>query len=447
MQTVIPQSLKRLAQDCNFPLYLVGGSVRDFLTGTLPEKPDFDLAAAAPEDELIARAAAQHFKVKAVYRRTGTVKLRDAEGNDYEFTRFRTDRYTRGTHAPSEVIFTDDIALDARRRDFCANAVYYEIRDGAFIDPLNGVGDIRARVLRTVAPADKVFGEDGLRLMRLARISAQTGFIPDEECLAGAYAHACLIKDVAPERIFAEFCLLLSSDSKEGDPDAPYRGLTLLHQTGVLPHVLPELSEGDGMDQRKDFHAYDVLQHSFRCVRYAPANIRWAALLHDVGKPFCMRRDGNFYEHATEGARIASEILTRLKAPKKLTEETERLVLYHMRDYNLSMRQSKVRRELVRCAAFLDDLFALKQADFSACKDDLSPAPGVVKWKKIYAEMQREGVPFSLKELKVNGNDLTMYGIEPKKTGHVLNCLLDDCVLNGALNNREKLLKRAALYI
>ena len=101
------------------------------------------------------------------------------------------------------------------------------------------------------------------------------------------------------------------------------------------------------MRQREDFHRYDVLEHSFRCVRYAPPEIRFAALLHDAGKPYCYLRDGNFYEHAKEGARIAEKILTGLKAPKKLIVETKTLVSLHMKDYNLQMRPNKIRRTIV----------------------------------------------------------------------------------------------------
>ena len=233
------------------------------------------------------------------------------------------------------------------------------------------------------APAGTVSGKDKLRLLRLARLAAQTGFTPDEDCMRGAAQNAALIRDIVPERIFHEMQLLLTADAKCGDRLAPYRGLCILRDTGVFAYIFPELARGDKMAQRKDFHDHDVLEHTFRCVRYAPPAIRWAALLHDCGKPLCMLRDGNFYAHPAEGARIAEETLVRLKAPVRLTEETKTLVLLHMRDFNLQMREGKVRREIVHAYPLLEKLFALKQADYSACKDDLSPAPSVVKWKRI----------------------------------------------------------------
>ncbi len=440
MRDLLPKHLIHLAAACPFPLYVVGGTVRDFLSG-FPCRGDWDICAPGSEEALTEAAKACGFLVRAVYRRTGTVKLEDPSGAAYEFTRFRSDRYVRGEHTPAEIFFTENIADDARRRDFTANAVYYDIRGDALLDPLGGIPDIHAKILRTVAPAEKVFGEDGLRLMRLARIAAQTGFSPDKNCLLGAKKNAALIEDIVPERVFAELSLLLCADALHGDAAAPYRGLCILKETGVLAHILPELWEGNGMPQRADFHKYDVLEHSLRCVLYAEREVRLAALLHDVGKPFCQKRDGNFYAHAEEGTRIAEEILLRLKAPKQVVAETKELVLLHMRDYNLAMREGKLRRELLKNYALLPKLLALKQADFSACRDDLSPAPCVEKWQHVLLCMREEGVPFTLKELAVNGRDLQKAGIPPAQTGKALEELLLFCAEDGKRNTHDRLLR------
>lgn len=443
MKNSLPGSLIELAQSMAEPLYIVGGSVRDFLIGfPIGAESDFDLSSPCQEDKLIGAAERCGFTVRSVYRNTGTVKLTDKEGKDYEYTRFRSDKYIRGEHRPSEITFTTDIVPDAKRRDFCADAIYYDIKRGEFSDPLGGIEDLHRKILRTVAPASKVFGEDGLRLLRLARIAAQIGFTPDEECLAGAYEHRKLINDIVPERIFTEINLLLHADARRGETDGPYRGLKILEKTEVLNEILPELTLGKGILQRPDFHDHDVLEHSLRCVRYSAGNIRFAALFHDVGKPFCFYLDGNFHQHPEEGERITKEILTRWKAPKKLIERTSSLVRLHMRDYNLQMKESKVRRELIDAYSILDELLLLKQADFSACKDNLSPAPCVIKWKEILGEMRKEGAPLQLKELAISGNDLLAAGIAPQKTGKVLEELLYECAQDGSRNCREKLMQR-----
>jgi len=444
MREFLPDNLLKLADVCQQSLYMIGGSVRDFLLGVpLDQKTDYDLSSPMSEVELIEKAEGLGFQIVAVYKNTGTVKLKDLEGTSYEFTRFRSDKYVRGIHAPSEVIFTEDILLDARRRDFTSNAVYYDIKSGAFVDPLSGIGDIKQHILNTVAPAEKVFGEDGLRLMRLCRFAAQLGFTPSEECLAGAKKNADLIKDIHPERIFTELDLLLHADEKFSDPAAPYNGLRLLKETGVLSRIMGELAAGDKLYQREDFHSYDVLEHSFRCVLYSPPSIRYAALLHDVGKPFCFTRDGNFHAHPEEGAKIAGEILSRLKAPLKLIRDTQELILWHMRDFDCRMRNQKVLKTIRDVYPFFDDLLALKQADFSACKDDLSPAPTVEKWKKIYGEAREENIPFALAELDIRGGDLKELGIPAQRIGQILEELLNSAIERRVKNEKNALLRYA----
>ena len=186
--------------------------------------------------------------------------------------------------------------------------------------------------------------------------------------------------------------------------------------------------------------------YTFRCVKYSPPGIRFAALLHDAGKPFCYMRDGNFHDHAREGAEIAGQILTRLKAPKKLTEETQTLVLLHMKDFDLKMKESRIRRTAVEYDPLMENLLALFQADYSACKDDLSPAPVAVKWRSILDRMKKEGAPRNLKELAVKGGDLISAGVPPAETGKALNDLLYFAAENGARNVRETLIRRAVKF-
>lgn len=442
MKNTLPENLIRLAESCPYPLYAVGGRVRDFLAGLTPEKYDNDICAPADAEDFVARAEKCGFKADAVYKNTGTVKLSFC-GDSFEFTSFRSDEYVRGVHRPVKTFFTEDIFLDAKRRDFKCNAVYYDIRADKFIDPLGGINDIKARAVTAVDDADKVFGEDGLRLMRLARISAQTGFTPSDECMRGAANNKILISDIAPERICAELIQILHADERYGIEKAQYAGLRILRDTGVLNIILPELAEGEGMAQPAAFHNYDVLEHSLRCVAYADGSIRLAALLHDVGKPFCKKRDGNYHAHAVEGARIALEICERLHASKKLALETSKLIELHMYDVNGEARENKVRKFITENYDYFDKLMLLKQADYSACKDDLSVAPAVVKMRGIFDKMKAEGVPFTVKELRVRGDELIAGGIKKERCAEVLKKLLKACVVKAVKNEREALLRYA----
>ncbi|MDE7083470.1 MAG: HD domain-containing protein [Clostridia bacterium] len=439
MKNSLSENLIRLAENCPYPLYVVGGRVRDFLAGLKTSKPDTDICAPTNADDFVLRAKKSGFIIDAVYKNTGTVKL-SLSGEDYEFSSFRSDEYVRGVHRPVNTFFTDDIMLDARRRDFKCNAVYYDVKRGELVDPLGGIEDIKNREMSTVAAAEKVFGEDGLRLMRLARISAETGFEPTVECLDGARRNADLIADIAPERIWAELDRILHADLRYGREYAANNGLSVLKNTGVLQVILPELYLGNGMLQRADIHRYDVLEHSFRTVAYADKKIRLAALLHDVGKPYCMIKNGNFYGHETEGARIAEEICNRLKVPKKLTEKVVKLTALHMYDLRCDARENKVRKFIIKNLDAFDELMLLKQADYSACRDDLAPAPSVVKMTAILKKMKDEGVPLTLKELNVRGDELINSGCPKELTGKVLENLLLCCAVGQVSNDREKLL-------
>ena len=447
MQSIIPKNLFRLANALPTPLYVVGGAVRDFLAGLQTKSPkDWDICAPLSPDEFIPVAKACAFSVCAEYKNTGTVKLKDELGTEYEYCCFRSDEYVRGVHRPVQVYFTTDIRLDGARRDFTCNAVYYDVKAGVYQDPLDGISAIREKRLSTVAPAKKVFGEDGLRLMRLARQTATLGFTPDEECLQGAKENAHLILDISPERIFTELRAILLADEKYGIPHGHYRGLKTLEHIGVLDKILPELTLGKGMKQRADFHNHDVLEHSLRATLYADTSVRFAVLLHDVGKPFCEIRDGSSHEHPVEGARIAREILTRLQAPKKLIDETATLVELHMYDLDGKTGENKLRRFLVKHYAVLEKLLLVKQADYSGCKDDTGIAPTCKRWRALLAKMQKEHVPFTLKELAITGKDLLTAGFPAPMLSHILGKLLLHLAINPKDNNKQTLIKLAYAF-
>lgn len=439
MQLNVPEKLMRLARRAPFPLYVVGGAVRDALAG-LPCSQDWDLCAPADADVFSALAEECGLHVAGTYKNTGTVNLTDGE-RKMEFTRFRKDVYRGGEHAPAQVSFTDSIEEDAWRRDFRCNAVYYDIARGEIADPLGGAADIAARVLETTRDADEVFSEDGLRLMRLARQAAQLGFTPSLACIFGAKFNAARIARITPERIYAELLLLLHADEKYGRQYAHYEGLKVLDSTQVLDYILPELAAGRGMAQRADFHAHDVLEHSLRACKYADARVRLSALLHDVGKPIVFAQTGKFHGHDVAGEPAVREILTRLKAPAKTRELAARLTRLHMYDLDGGARENKIRTFLVENYDVKEELYLLKQADYSGCKDDLSVCPTIVKWRAIEKKMNEEGVPFTLRALAIRGD---LPEVEPRLRGAVLKKLLRWCAIDGRRNEESALRREAA---
>ena len=438
MKITVSEKLYNLASACPFPLYIVGGYVRDALAGLESKAPDIDICAPVSADGFLNIAKNCGAEIDAVYRNTGTVKLGFGK-EKYEFTCFRSDEYVRGVHTPIKTFFTDDMTLDARRRDFKCNAVYYDIARGELCDPLGGIADIENGRLSTVADADKVFGEDGLRLMRLARQAAQLNFTPTDECLQGAKNNCKLIADISVERIYAELDAILHADEKYGFEGAQYKGLKILDEVRVLDVILPELTLGRGMGQNETFHAHDVLEHSLRTVLYAEKEIRLAALLHDIGKPRAFIDSGKYHHHESIGAEIAEEVCTRLKVPKRLTAEVVRLTKLHMYDLKGDAHEGKIRKLIVANKDIFDKLLLIKQADFSACRDNLEEAPCVTKWRAIYKKMIEEGAPTELKELKIRGDELIAAGVPAPHVGKVLEELLYDCALNARLNDKKTL--------
>ena len=375
-----------------------------------------------------------------------------------EYAAFRSDKYIRGEHTPAETFFTEDISLDARRRDFACNAIYYDISADSFVDLLGGIDDVNAKRLRTADAPDKVFGEDGLRLLRLARFAGTTGFTPTAETIASAKKNAALIADIAPERVFAELKLILAADEKYGNERGVYEALKILDETRVLDGIFPELTAGRNLKQRADFHDHDVLEHSLRAAAYsvragalaggedvpAPFEVRLAALLHDIGKPAAYFRDGKFSDHPNMGAEICRAALTRLKAPVKTIAFIEDLTRWHMYDYDLKTKENKLRKFIVSHYDIFAALLLVKQADYSACKDNLSPAPCVIRLKNLEAKMRAENVPFSLKELAVRGNEIAPLLPSPRYVGATLNELLLHCAMIPSDNVKERLLRLAA---
>ena len=444
MKSILDKNLISLANSLTKPLYVVGGAVRNFLIDKSCAE-DVDLAAAISADEFKNALSAFGFETVAEYKHMGTVVFQ-GYGKKYEYTAFRREKYRDGgEHIPFETEFTEDIKEDAERRDFKCNAVYYDIAKGKIVDLLGGVKDIKNKVLDTVISPEKVFCSDGLRLLRLARFAGELNFKPTLEVMSAATKYAKNIDYIVPERIYTELVKILHSDRKYAfsDKDGHYTGLKILDHTRVLDRIFPELTEGRGMAQRADFHRYDVLEHSLRTVLHANYTVRFSALLHDVAKPLCFKRDGKYYKHDIDGERLAESILKRLKADNSTIKKVKFLVRSHMVDLDCEMKEDKVKLFMARNFELLKELLYVKQADFRASLENDQTSPTLIKWGKIYWEMCKSGTPFSLKELKINAEDLIAIGYKGAEIGKELKRLFEFAVVNEKANEYSLLLETA----
>ncbi|MBQ3116673.1 MAG: CCA tRNA nucleotidyltransferase [Clostridia bacterium] len=441
MKALFNPNLIALARALDTPIYAVGGVVRNFLIDKSISL-DVDLAGDLLPEQVGFVAVKFGFKVVCEYKKTGTLVFTDGKRR-YEFTSFRTEKYHGGEHCPYEVTRTSSIKEDALRRDFKCNAIYYDLKNGEFVDVLKGMADVENRVIDTVASPSEVFSHDGLRLMRLARFCAELNFTPTSEVLEGARKNCGNIKDISPERIFAELRLILKADKKYAfsNPNGHYVALKILDETRVLDGIIPELTAGRGMTQRADYHKYDVLEHTLKAVQYAHPKVRLSALFHDIAKPYCKSTFGEFYRHDLEGVEIAKKVLKRLKVDTKTERDVVFAVRYHMIDMDCKMREVKVRRFIVKNYDRLDGLFMIKQADFTASMEDKGVAPTIEKWERIIKKMKEEGVPFSLKQIIITAEDLKNFGYKGIEIGEKLEKLWEHLIINPKDNDRETLLR------
>ena len=280
-------------------------------------------------------------------------------------------------------------------------------------------------------------------MLRLARFSGELDFTVDNDTLIGAKLNAKNILDISKERIYDELKKILICDKKYpfSNKVGHYKALKLLDKIGVLDFLFCDLAKGRGLQQRSDFHNYDVLEHSLRTCLYADESIRLPALLHDIGKPYAMEKDGKYAKHNVYGEKIVQVVLQKLKVDKKTIRETAFLTLNHMVDLKCDMGKNKVKWFIVNNRQYFDKLLLLKQADFSACKDDLSISPSVIRWQNIYSEMVKEKIPFSTKDLNITASEIVKFGVLSKDVGKTLNALLKKVIFGEVPNIREKLLK------
>lgn len=426
--------LKRLSSYFLQPLYVVGGTVRNCLLGY--EIDDIDLAAPTSPEEVFTVLKGTEFTVSETSKKLFTLSIR-SDNYKYEFTSFRKDSYEKGVHRPYATVMTTSLEDDAKRRDFTMNAIYYDITKEKIFDPLKGQEAIEKRIIATVDVPQKVFSEDGLRLMRLARQAGELGMEIEEKTLEEARKNAHLIKDIAPERIRDEFNKIVFADIKYGVKKAHLKAFRLLDSIGVLQYILPELCFGKGMKQRKDFHIYDVFEHSLKAFEIAPKEVRLGALFHDIGKPACILEIGSMKGHDKKGEEIVRAIMTRLRYSNAEKSFVARLVKLHMYDLNCQAKEATLRGFVQENADIIENLITLKKVDYEASGVLTNECQSATKLETIYNAMKEEKIPLAIKDLKVKGKDLIELCIPEEKRGIVLKSLLKATIFGGDMLKRE----------
>ena len=412
-----------------FAAYAVGGCVRDACLGLTPQDYDLCTSALPEQTEEVFRDR----KLVLAGKKHGTVGV----VTDYgvvEITTFRTEGEYRDNRHPDWVEFVSHIEQDLARRDFTVNAMAYSPKRG-FADPFGGREDLENRVLRAVGDPVKRFREDSLRILRGARFAVRYGLRVEAATSAAMLSEAHLMDNLARERVFDELCkLIVLAEAAD-----------IMAFTPILGAVLPELKPMIGFDQRSPHHAYDLYTHTAHVVAGVPGDLalRWAALLHDIGKVPTFTVDengrGHFANHAARGAEMADAILQRLKAPDILRSQVVLLIEQHM--LWLEPEKKQLRRQIGKLGLErVYQILSLQLADNSSKgteKSEENEKYGQIL--KVLEEIQEEGGCLGLKDLAVNSSDLVQIGFSEQAGSTMLNWLLDQ-VLEEALPNERTVL-------
>lgn len=420
-------------EDAGHAAYAVGGCVRDLLRGAVPH--DWDVTTSARPEEVMALFPGRCIPTGLPH---GTITVRENH-QSIEVTTFRADGpYDDGRH-PRSVTFSTRIEDDLARRDFTVNAMALD-RRGTLVDVFGGREDLARGVIRCVGEPDRRFGEDALRVMRALRFAACFGFSIGEETARGLRRSAPGLRRIAAERLREEMTKLLCGDGAAA---------VLLAYPEVIGVFLPEILPSVGFEQHNPHHCYTVWEHLVRSAAAVPPEpvLRWAMLLHDIGKPACFTRDaagvGHFYDHAEKSAQMVRGILRCLRFDRRSAERIELLVRIHDRDLVCTRRS--VTRALGKLGPeVLAQLLAVKRADnfaqAPACHGRQRELDDV---ERLMQEILAENPCFSLAQLAANGRDMTALGLTGPAVGKMLRRLLSE-VMSGKLeNDRETLLRRA----
>jgi poly(A) polymerase/tRNA nucleotidyltransferase (CCA-adding enzyme) len=447
-----PRELKDFAAtfaEAGYQCYLVGGALRNMALG----KPviDWDVATDATPEQV----SRLFRRVIPTGIRHGTVTVLYGK-QQIEVTTFRVETGYSDARHPDSVIFTASIEEDLKRRDFTMNAMALAIESGTFVDPHDGLTDIRNQLIRAIGkPLDR-FQEDGLRILRAIRFAAQLEFRIEEDTFEAMAESRDQLDSISAERIRDELTKILETRK-------PSAAFLLMQQAQLMSKILPELVACIDVPQAEPPRiltdrqtGFDVFRHSILACDGAPAEVpevRMAALLHDIGKAPTYSRDKDgtisFHGHEQVSAVLAEQILTRLRYPNLFIRKVCHLVEQHMFHYEPEWSDAAVRRFLARVGPdALPHLYLLRRADTYGKTGRPTPDAGLDELQRRVERITDADHAITIRDLAVNGNDLHSEAGIPRGPimGTALQFLLDAVLEDPEQNTRDKLLALAAAF-
>jgi poly(A) polymerase/tRNA nucleotidyltransferase (CCA-adding enzyme) len=453
MEHKIPNFVSHVTKELSsagYEAYLVGGCVRDFVMDREPN--DWDIATNARPEQV--QEIFSNFRT--VYENTfGTVTIlnkpvesESVSGETYEevqVTTYRSEGKYSDYRRPDHVTYETELIKDLERRDFTMNAVAFDPHKGQYVDPFDGLKDIKDKVIRCVLYPTVRFEEDALRMMRAVRFSTVLNFVIAQETFDAIVTNSALTSNISGERIRDEFIKIMISEQ-------PAVGVAMLEKSRLLEHIIPELLEGIGCDQKGE-HIYDVYNHLLHALQHAAdkqfsLEVRLAALFHDIGKPATRRYDKTkdkytFFGHEVVGARMAKAILQRLKVSRETSDLVVKLVRNHMFFSDTEKITLSAVRRIIRNVGPENIwlLMQVRECDRVGMKKVEAPYR-LRKYHSMIEEALRD--PISVGQLAIDGEFLiNEVGMKPgPRMGWTLHALLEEVLENPKLNTVEELKSR-----
>jgi poly(A) polymerase len=435
------KEISRIVDERGLAAYVIGGYVRDWYL----HRPSTDIDVVVAGDAVaVAEELGRRLGVKvSIFKNFGTAMLR-SRGVEIEFVGARRESYSEDSRKPECEPGT--IEDDQLRRDFTINALGWSLAEetfGELSDPFGGLDDLEDAIIRTPRDPDITFSDDPLRMMRAARFASQLGFDIEDETFEAMRRNASRISIVSAERIIVEFNKIMLSP-------VPSMGLRLLDAAGLLKLIFPELDALKGVEKRGANAHKDNFLHTLKVLDNVAAKsddlwLRWAALLHDIGKPatkaYDPRAGWTFHQHEVVGSKMVPRIFRRLRLPLDAPMKfVQKLVFLHLRPIVLSedeVTDSAVRRLLFEAGDDIESLMTLCEADITSAND-----AKVRRYLANFELVRRKMVEIEEKDRIRNfqppiTGDLIMrvYGIPPSNVIGEIKEIIKNAILDGEIPN------------